>query len=128
MVDKKLTLKQERFCAEYVIDLNAKQAAIRAGYSEKGAKENASRMLTYDNVKKEVEKLQSEVGARNEITADFVLNGIKDIALDGEQETNRLRAFEMLGKYAGIYEKDNAQSKTEINPEWTVTIKKPNDE
>jgi len=128
MADKTLTQKQKRFCDEYVIDLNAKQAAIRAGYSEKGAKENASRMLTYANVKEEVKKLQSEVGIRNEITADFVLNGIKDIALDGEQETNRLRAFEMLGKYAGIYEKDNEQKKTEINPEWTVTIKKSENE
>jgi len=40
-----LTAKQERFCREYVIDLNGTQAAIRSGYSSKGADVQACRML-----------------------------------------------------------------------------------
>ena len=45
----KLTAKQQRFCDEYLIDLNATQAAIRAGYSPKTAAQAAARLLT--NVK-----------------------------------------------------------------------------
>ena len=41
----KLTDKQEMFCKEYLIDLNATQAAIRAGYSKKTANEQAGRLL-----------------------------------------------------------------------------------
>ena len=45
-----MTPKQRRFAEEYLIDLNAKQAAIRAGYAEKGAKEQGCVLLTYPNV------------------------------------------------------------------------------
>jgi phage terminase small subunit len=54
MVDKKLTLKQEMFCREYLVDLNGTQAAIRAGYSEDTAKEIASQNLTKLNIKKKL--------------------------------------------------------------------------
>ena len=40
-----MTAKQEHFCAEYAVDYNGTQAAIRAGYSEKNAANQASRML-----------------------------------------------------------------------------------
>jgi len=103
----KLTEKQKRFCDEYLIDLNATQAAIRAGYSDKTAKEQASRLLTNVNVEAYIADKQEEIRNRNEVTIDFVVNGIKDIAIQGEQENNRLKAFEMLGKHLGFYEKDN---------------------
>ena len=45
-----LTDKQKRFCEEYLIDLNATQAAIRAGYSPKTAEQTASRLLRNVNV------------------------------------------------------------------------------
>lgn len=47
-----LTTKQKRFCQEYLIDLNATQAAIRAGYSEKSAYSVGQRMLKNVEVKK----------------------------------------------------------------------------
>lgn len=52
----KLTLKQERFVAEYLIDLNATQAAIHAGYSERTAKQQGSRLLTNADVSAAVEE------------------------------------------------------------------------
>ena len=70
---EKLTDKQERFCKEYVIDLNGTKAAIRAGYSEKSAKEEASRLLTNANIEARVKELQSGIGERLEITADMVV-------------------------------------------------------
>ncbi len=112
----KLRKKQEKFCNEYLIDLNATQAAIRAGYSKATAGE-----MGYENLKKPhiadfISKLQSEIQDRTLVTVDFVINGIKDIAKDGEQENNRLKAFDLLGKHLGVYELDN---KLDINAEVT---------
>ena len=55
----KLTAKRDRFCQEYVIDCNATQAAIRAGYSEKTANEQGARLLANVSVKNRIaEQLQ----------------------------------------------------------------------
>lgn len=120
----KLTAKQQKFCDEYLVDLNATQAAIRAGYSKHTANEQGAQNLAKLSIREYIEEKQKEISDRNDITIDFVLNGIKDIALQGEQENNRLKAFELLGKHTGVFEKDNAQKKTVIAPEWTVNIKK----
>lgn len=105
----KLTDKQKRFCDEYLIDLNATQAAIRAGYKPDNANRVGSENLTKLDIQDAIAEKQSEVRARTSITVDFVVNGIKEIAVEGEQENNRLKAFEMLGKHVGFYEKDNEQ-------------------
>ena len=65
--------KQERFCKEYVIDLNGKQAAVRAGYSEKTAEVQASQLLTILKVQERIKELQSKISERLEITADMVV-------------------------------------------------------
>lgn len=78
--DKKLTDKQRRFCEEYLIDLNAKQAAIRAGYSEKTAAAQAARLLIKVNVQSHISKLQERQSKRTEITADRVLEELAAIA------------------------------------------------
>lgn len=73
-----LTLKQQIFIKEYLIDLNATQAAIRAGYSEKTAQvigaENLTKPIIADAIKAEIDK-RSE---RTEITADYVLTTIQN--------------------------------------------------
>lgn len=102
-----MTDKQKKFCDEYLIDLNATQAAIRAGYSIKTAKEIGCENLTKPNIAEYIAEKQEEYSHRNAITVDYVLNGIKDIAEQGEHENNRLKAFDMLGKHLGIYERDN---------------------
>lgn len=53
-----LSAKQERFCAEYIVDYNGTRAAIRAGYSEASAATQASRMLKNDEVSARVRELQ----------------------------------------------------------------------
>ncbi len=64
--------KHERFCKEYVKDLNATQAYIRSGYEKKGAKENASRLIANDNIKTRIIELQSKISERLEIKADDI--------------------------------------------------------
>lgn len=68
-----LTAKQQRFVAEYLIDLNATQAAIRAGYSERTAAEQASRLLTNVKVSGAVHEAMKARSERTEIDADWVL-------------------------------------------------------
>lgn len=56
----KLTAKQQRFCDEYLIDLNATQAAIRAGYSEKTARSIAAENLTKPDIQEYIQKRLAE--------------------------------------------------------------------
>ena len=69
----KLTAKQKRFCDEYLIDLNATQAAIRAGYSPKTACEQASRLLANVKVQDEIAIEMAERSKRTGINQDRVL-------------------------------------------------------
>lgn len=71
--EKKLTPKQQRFVEEYLIDLNATQAAVRAGYSEKTAYSIGEENLKKPVIAKEIERALNERSKRTEITADMVL-------------------------------------------------------
>jgi phage terminase small subunit len=68
-----LTAKQKRFIAEYLIDLNATQAAIRAGYSAKTAKVIGQENLTKPDIQAELQKAMAKREKRTEITQDRVL-------------------------------------------------------
>ena len=88
-----LTDKQKRFCDEYLIDLNATQAAIRAGYSPKTAEQTASRLLRNVKVQEYIAKRQKELSRSTEITQERV---IKELAL---------LAFSNNADYAHVVEK-----------------------
>jgi phage terminase small subunit len=75
----KLTAKQELFCLEYLIDLNATQAAIRAGYSEKTAKDIACENLAKPNLQSRIAELKAERVERTEINADWVLKQQQEV-------------------------------------------------
>jgi len=65
--------RQRRFAEEYIKDLNATQAAIRAGYAEKTAESQGSRLLSHVKVSAYVRKLQAEQSERLAIDADYIL-------------------------------------------------------
>lgn len=75
----KLTDRQARFVDEYLVDLNATQAAIRAGYSERTANEQASRLLANVNVQALVQDRSKAREARTQINADYVLQRLVQI-------------------------------------------------
>ena len=77
---QKLTPKQEKFVQEYLIDLNATQAAIRAGYSERTAKSIGQENLTKPDIAAAIEAAQAEVSKRTEITQEWVLLNLKTVA------------------------------------------------
>lgn len=75
-----MTDKQKRFCEEYMIDLNATQAAIRAGYSPKTAREQARALLTKLDIQNYVAQLQAKQSRRTGVSADRVVRELAKIA------------------------------------------------
>jgi len=123
----KLTAKQQRFCDEYLIDLNATQAAIRAGYSSKYANTNASKLLQITTIKEFIKKRMDEkektlIADQDEVLKYLtsVLRGesVSEVVIvegmgdgmssarrfeKGPDEKDRLKAAELLGKRYGLY-------------------------
>ena len=75
-----MTPKQERFVEEYLVDLNATQAAIRAGYSESTARVIGHENLTKPDIQKAITERRQEMQQRTAITADRVLAEYAKIA------------------------------------------------
>ena len=136
----KMTPKQKRFCDEYLIDLNATQAAIRAGYSEKYAHTNATKLLQITTIKNYIAERMAEKESeliadqdevlkyltsvmRGKTTAEVVVvEGTGDGCSEARamqkapDEKERLKAAELLGKRYGLYtEKVEQQVDMELN-------------
>ncbi|MBE6850922.1 MAG: terminase small subunit [Ruminococcus sp.] len=83
----KLTEKQKRFCEEYLIDLNATQAAERAGYKNR---EIGRQLITKNNVLEYLNMLREQQSKRTEITADMVLRELAAIAFSDRTELAKI--------------------------------------
>ncbi len=79
MSDQKLTDKQKLFCKEYLVDMNAKQAAIRSGYSENTAESQGSRLLSKAKVQDYLKSLMDERSNKVKLDAEYVLRRLKEI-------------------------------------------------
>lgn len=137
--------KQKKFCNEYLIDLNATQAAIRAGYSEKTARSIANENLTKPDIQKYIQELQEGIKKRNKISQDEIVQDLIEIknrcmqnvpvmyfdkvdkvwkhegADCGEpvykfDANGATKALDQLSKIIGAYEKDNEQKILNTNP------------
>lgn len=118
----KLNPRQQKFVDEYCIDFNATQAAIRAGYSKKTACAIGEENLRKPNIKQAVDERVQKNAHKVEITAELVLNGIKDIAFDKNTKSNdRLKAMELLGKYLKLFT-DKIETKIETNEPIKITF------
>jgi phage terminase small subunit len=73
MMARPLTPKQQRFIEEYVVDLNATQAAIRAGYSAKTINKNVRRLMVNEGVAQAIQQQQAELAGRTRVTAERVI-------------------------------------------------------
>jgi phage terminase small subunit len=124
---------RERFVAEYLIDLNATQAAIRAGYSEKSARAQGSRLLTKADVLAAIEQAQEARQARTEITQDRVLeelavvgfSSVWDYAIDDDgnvmlTETARpeaIRAVSSIKRKRRVIKQEDGDDIVEVETE-----------
>lgn len=110
-----LTEQQKLFCLEYVNNrFNGTQAAILAGYEENSARSQASRLLTNDNILKEVKRIQDKLQKKLDFALEDALRIELDIAYNGEKDSDRLKALDQISKKLGLYEIDNNQKKTEV--------------
>jgi phage terminase small subunit len=101
-----LTPKQAAFVREYMIDLNATQAAIRAGYSEKTANRIGAENLSKPVIQEAIQQLHKAAEEKCTVTLEWILAQIAAIATDEEARTaDRLKALELLGKHLGMWEK-----------------------
>lgn len=119
----KMNARQRRFCDEYLIDLNATRAAIAAGYSEKYAATNTTKLLNNTNVKDYIAARMAEKEAALIATQDEVLKyltrvmrgesfssvlartevGSEEVIVKHPDEKERLEAAKLLGKRYGLY-------------------------
>lgn len=122
-----MNAKQKRFCDEYLIDCNATKAAIRAGYSEKTAKQMGAENLSKPDLRayidEQLERLHNEKTAdaqevmeyltavmrgktkATEIVTEFVGDGVSEARLMEKEpsEKERLKAAELIGKRYGLF-------------------------
>ena len=101
--------RHERFCQEYLVDLNGTQAAIRAGYKGKSAPSQASALLTNPNVLARVGELRKEQRERLALNADFVVLELIDTYKKCKNPTPVKTLNPKTGKYeeCGVYSFDS---------------------
>jgi hypothetical protein len=139
----KLTAKQERFCSEWLIDMNDTQAAIRTGYSKKTASAIGHELLRNPKIRAEIDRLRQQALIRNELTLDALIQEMKhfgffsiaDFISDDNQLVDLSKLYDSEGnpitttelkmvdkraavvdliKYLGGFEKDNRQKGLKI--------------
>lgn len=71
--------RQELFCKQYLIDLNATQAAIRAGYAENSARQMASDLLSHPDIQDKIQRLMDKRSQKLEITTEKVIQELARI-------------------------------------------------
>ena len=138
-----LTEKQKRFCDEYLIDLNATQAAIRAGYSPKGMNKRVTRMMANEGIQSYIKERMAEkeaelIADQDEVlkyltsvlrgesqSTEIVVEGIGDGCSEARtiekkpSEKDRLKAAELLGKRYGLY---TEKIETDVDMELNINI------
>jgi len=102
-----MTPKQKKFCEELMVDENATQAMIRAGYSAKFAGTNADKLLKNTNVAAYIAQLRAEIRERSRLTVDDLIYKLEKVVTGGPTETisgaNYLEAIDKLMKRHGGY-------------------------
>lgn len=126
-----LNEKQKRFVLEYLIDLNATQAAIRAGYSKKTAYSMGQENLKKPEIQKAIQAKQNKLQNKLEITQERVLQELAQIAFAKASDqpvsnlkyTNKLKALELLGKHLSVFENKQAPANTAEDDPLTQALK-----
>jgi len=113
---RKLTKKQQQFVLEYLKDLNATQAAIRAGYSKNSAKEIGHENLTKPHIKEKIDEAMINRSERVKMTADDVLREIRDLAFRNKEKDDKLMldALKTYGKHLKLFT-DVVENKVSID-------------
>lgn len=101
-----LTPRQRQFVDEYLLDANATQAAVRAGYSQNTVRKNIPRLLATPNIARAIETAQARRSIRLQVTQDDVVRSLlrqSEYEDEGASHHARVRALELLGKHLGMF-------------------------
>lgn len=117
-----LTPKQQRFIEEYLVDLNATQAAVRAGYSEKTAEAIGHENLRKPQIQEKVSAAIRERAERTGITQERVVEELGKVAFQEASDassselkySSKLKALELLGKHLGMFEGKKGQEESGV--------------
>ena len=103
--NRTLNPKQLAFVREYQIDFNGTQAAIRAGYSAKTAYVKANYLTNNSLVQEAIQKAQTKVAVKCEITVEKILDELAKMAFHQEEirDADKLKAMELAGKHIGMF-------------------------
>lgn len=123
----KLNDRQKRFCDEYLVDLNATQAAIRAGYTSKYANTNAFKLLQNTAIKEYIQQRQNERSERTEITQDMVLRELAIIAFSNAADYANVVEKQAMAEVEGtmiplLDEEGNPQMYRTVEPVLTADL------
>jgi len=127
---QKLTAKQQAFCEEYLIDLNASQAAVRAGYSVKTAKDIGCENLAKPNIASYIAELKRKRSEKTAINAAWVLE--KSVILyqrcmaesDEFSPSGAGKALDLIGKHIDVQAYSDKSVVVEMShEEWLGTLK-----
>ena len=123
----KLNDRQKRFCDEYLVDLNATQAAIRAGYTSKYANTNAFKLLQNTAIKEYIQQRQNERSERTEITQDMVLRELAIIAFSNAADyasvVEKQATVEVEGTMVPLFDEEgNPQMYRTVEPVLTADL------
>lgn len=99
MARKKFTDKQLRFINEYVVDCNATQAAIRAGYSQKTSYAIGQENLTKPEIKEAIAKKMEELSKKTEITKEYLVDVLHTVIKKSSQAEPVMKGGEPTGEY-----------------------------
>lgn len=107
-----MTDKQKKFCEEYLTDLNATKAAVRAGYSPHTADRIASENLRKPEIQKYLEELRSESIEKSKIRREDIVRELKtigfaEISEDSVRVRDKIKALEVLTQILGLDKTDN---------------------
>lgn len=100
-----MTDKQIAFVAEYLVDLNATQAAIRAGYSARTANEQACRLLTRPEIAEAIAAAMAKRSKETGIDASYVLRQavkLHEACMEAKEHSAAARALELVGKHVAV--------------------------
>lgn len=129
--------KQQRFVEEYLKDLNATQAAIRAGYSERTARQMAAENLAKPDIASAIQAKRAEISERVGRTVADVLADIGRVKEDAMQPVTdpdtgvqamldhkaALKALELEGKHLGAFEDRVTHTLGGIGPDWSALLR-----
>lgn len=109
VAERKLTPKQQRFVDEYLVDLNATQAAIRAGYSKKTARNIANELLAKPHIQDALQKRRKKIEKKLEISQESVVNELIAIVRANGADYARVVGTKETGAHVEFVPTDNLE-------------------